>query len=260
MGNNNIKLVDTKNLEFTPKFSNELVEKEFRALKNRIKTTRKSRILASKRLRDSHQYHEKVVHFYSLILLILSIWFLSEKNIELATFASKVLLIFSISLTYLTMYLNLKNYKERASNFENNYQVLDVLTNKLDRYEAQDKEIDINILKQIQREYEKSIIGSENHKDIDFFINRSQLLKEKLNFLEKRISNHIESENKEELTVLIKERNRISREINELKGKIMRNKFVITLKKIGIGIFPLIILIIIFGVKYIFQQIINILI
>ncbi len=146
------------------------MEKEFRHLKGRIKTTRKSRIEASKRLRKNHNFfYEKVSHFYSLIVLILSVWFLNQSN-EGSMEATKILLVLSLTLTYFTMFLSLRNYKERAGNFETNYQQLDVLTNKIDRFNAGDKVLSMEVLKEFQREYEKLIIGKENHINMDYYL------------------------------------------------------------------------------------------
>jgi hypothetical protein len=147
----------------------DLLEKEFKDLKKRIKRTRQSRIEASKRLRKKHNYYEKVTHFYSLIVLILSVWFLNQSD-DSGILAAKILLVLSLSLTYFTMFLSMRNYKERAGNFESNYQQLDVLTNKIDRFAASDKELNEEELKGFQREYEKLIIGKENHLNIDFYM------------------------------------------------------------------------------------------
>jgi SMODS and SLOG-associating 2TM effector domain family 5 len=164
---------------------NSLLYKEFRDLKKRIKTTRHSRIEASKRLRKKNNYYEKITNFYSLVVLILSVWFLNQSG-ESGILAAKVLLVLSLSLTYFTMFLNSKNYKERAGNFETNYQQLDVLTNKLDRFEASQEVLDERKLKEFQREYEKLIIGKENHLNIDFYMstpeNRKQFKNEILKY------------------------------------------------------------------------------
>ncbi|WP_341356656.1 SLATT domain-containing protein [Rossellomorea sp. y25] len=156
-------------------------EKEFKALKRRMKTTRQSRIEASKRLRKNHSYFEKIIHFYSLIILILSVWFLNQSGEE-GVFATKILLVLSLSLTYFTMFLNLRNYKERAGDFETNYQHLDVLNNKFDRFESSDEQLDAEKLKEFQREYERLIIGKENHLNIDYYVstedNRKKFKKE----------------------------------------------------------------------------------
>ncbi|WP_245208875.1 SLATT domain-containing protein [Gottfriedia endophytica] len=145
------------------------IEKEFKDLKRRIKATRQSRIEASKRLRMKHNYFEKITHFYSLVVLILSVWFLNQSG-HTGLVAAKVLLVLSLSLTYFTMFLSMRNYKERAGDFENNYQQLDVLINKIDRFKSGNKELNDETLKEFQREYEKLIIGKENHTNVDFYI------------------------------------------------------------------------------------------
>lgn len=154
-----------------------LIEKEFRHLKNRIKSTRKSRIEASKRIRKKNDFYEKVTNFYSLIILILSIWFLNQTGNE-GIVATKILLVLSLSLTFVTLFINSRNYKERASNFEANYQQLDVLVNKIDRFHANGEELNVEKLKEFQREYERLIIGKENHTNIDFYISNPNNKKE----------------------------------------------------------------------------------
>lgn len=150
-----------------------LIQKEFRHLKNRIKSTRKARIEASKRLRNKNNFYEKTLNFYSLIVLVLSIWFLNQKGTEGIT-ATKILLVLSLSLTYVTLFINSRNYKERAGNFETNYQQLDVLVNRIDRFLTTNEELTSIKLKEFQREYEKLIIGKENHTNIDFYVSTQE--------------------------------------------------------------------------------------
>ncbi|MDR4441778.1 SLATT domain-containing protein [Bacillus cereus] len=135
----------------------------FNELKRRVDLTRRSRIKASGRLREKHEFFEKTSYFYSLVVLLLSIWFIDgEGNI------TKILLISSLSLTFFTMFLGVKNYKERASNFENNYQQLNVLLNKLQRLEANPSLITQVKLKELHRDYEKLILEKENHISVDY--------------------------------------------------------------------------------------------
>lgn len=137
----------------------------FYELKRRVDLTRRARIKASDRLRAKHEFYEKTSYFYSVVVLILSIWFIEgEGDIP------KVLLISSLSLTFSTMFLGIKSYKERASNFENNYQQLNVLLNKLQRLEADPRSIDQLKLKELHRDYEKLILEKENHVSIDYML------------------------------------------------------------------------------------------
>jgi ATP-dependent Zn protease len=144
-------------------------EDVFKELRRRVSITRKGRIRASKRLRKKHEYFEKVTHLYSLVVLILSVWFINVPNEDLSLLVTKMLLILSLSLTFFTMFLGNKNYKERAGNFETNYQHLDVLLNKMDRIKTSGKEITSEMNKGLHREYEKLLIEKENHHDIDYY-------------------------------------------------------------------------------------------
>ncbi|PJN53649.1 hypothetical protein PAEVO_03700 [Paenibacillus sp. GM2FR] len=141
----------------------------FLDLKRRVKITRKARIMASRRLRKKYELYEKITHVYSLIVLILSIWFITEDGPG-ALVATKALLILSLSLTFFTMYINIRNYKERASNFEANYQSLDILLNKIERLEAHQENLNAEIIKGLHRDYEKLLIEKENHLDIDYMM------------------------------------------------------------------------------------------
>lgn len=135
-------------------------------LKYRIEVTKRARIKASARLRSKHLRYEKVIHLYSILILILTIWFLG--NDELNQQSTKILLIFSLTITFLSMYLNMQNYKERAGSFETNYQNLDILLNRINRRLLSDKVMGIDDIKEIQREYEKLLIDKENHLGIDY--------------------------------------------------------------------------------------------
>lgn len=142
----------------------EALYKTFEELYRRVDLTRRARIKAADRLRSKSEFYEKLTHIYSLIILVLSIWFI-DSSVQSIT---KLLLIMSLSLTFSTMFLGIKNYKERASNFENNYQQLNVLLNKLQRLETQRDCINHGKIKELHREYEKLIIGKENHTPIDY--------------------------------------------------------------------------------------------
>lgn len=150
----------------------------FKELKRRVGITRKARIKASSRLRKQHEFFEKVTHLYSLLILILSVWFLNSAVSDQNFLIAKILLILSLSLTFFTMYINIKNYKERASNFELNYQNLDILLNKLEREEIRKNELTNEKLKSFYREYEKLLIDRENHHDVDFWTSEKEIPEE----------------------------------------------------------------------------------
>ncbi|MGW6106966.1 SLATT domain-containing protein, partial [Bacillus subtilis] len=82
--------------------------------------------------------------------------------------------IFSLSLTFFTMFLNIKNYKERASSFELNYQNLDILLNKIERRECDPESITDEEIKGLHREYEKLLLEKENHLDIDYYVSNKK--------------------------------------------------------------------------------------
>lgn len=144
----------------------------FNELLRRVDITRRSRVKASSRLRAKHEFYDKVSYFYSLLILIFSIYF-----IEKTDNVPKVLLIASLALTFFTMFLGSKNYKERASNFETNYQQLNVLLNKMQRMSAHKEEINQTKIKELHRDYEKLIMDKENHLNIDYITHDSNFEK-----------------------------------------------------------------------------------
>lgn len=72
------------------------------------------------------------------------------------------------------MFLNIKNYKERASSFELNYQNLDILLNKIERRECDPESITDEEIKGLHREYEKLLLEKENHLDIDYYVSNKK--------------------------------------------------------------------------------------
>lgn len=137
-------------------------------LNRKVDLTRRSRIKASQRLREKDDFFEKVSHFYSLLVLIFSIWFVVTPNELININSTKMLLIISLSLLFFTMFLGMRNYKERANNFETNYQQLNVLLHKIQRLKTSPSDITTEKLKELHREYEKLIIDKENHQNIDY--------------------------------------------------------------------------------------------
>lgn len=175
------------------RFMNE--EEVFFDLKRRVKLTRKARIHASKRLRDKHELYEKITYFYSMLILVLSIWFISDvNNQDNNLIITKVLLILSLSLTFFTMYINIKNYKERASAFETNYRSLDILLNRMERHEVENAKIDKELIKELHREYEKLLLEKENHNDIDYMSSSDEnIQKFQLNIARYKVKNIIKN-------------------------------------------------------------------
>ena len=141
----------------------------FNELKRRLDITRRARIKASTRLREKHEFYEMTSYFYSLLVLILSVVVIGSEG-DTSDNTTKVLLIASLSLTFFTMFLGIKNFKERASNIESNYQQLNVLLNKMQRLEVTKEQITQTELKELHRDYEKLIVGNENHQPIDFMM------------------------------------------------------------------------------------------
>lgn len=146
--------------------NNKNISQVLNDLMYRIEITKRARIKASSRLRLKHERFERVIQLYSILVLILTVWFLGKE--EDTYFITKFLLVLSLTVTFLSMYLNMKNYKERAGNFETNYQNLDILLNKIERKQIEISDLDIYDIKEYQREYEKLIIDKENHISEDY--------------------------------------------------------------------------------------------
>lgn len=76
----------------------------FNELKRRLVITRRARIKASTRLREKHEFYELTSYVYSLVVLILSVWVIGISG-DSSDSTTKMLLIASLSLTFLTMFL-----------------------------------------------------------------------------------------------------------------------------------------------------------
>ncbi|MFC5602462.1 SLATT domain-containing protein [Sporosarcina koreensis] len=214
-------------------------------MKYRIEITKRARIKASARLRSKHLIYEKIIHLYSILILILTIWFLG--NDELNTQSTKILLILSLTITFLSMYLNMQNYKERAGSFETNYQNLDILLNRIKRKLLSDEVIGIGDIKEFQREYEKLLIDKENHSDIDYKkafedYTRSQSRKSKDNIL----TDEGEEKNKA--------KDEIQKVYNVVIKKINNIQWFEIMKYICLAIFPVIIILILLVFEFLMKK------
>lgn len=138
-------------------------------LKRKVTITRYCRLKAAERLRNTYNLLQNLTTYYSILITILSIWFLRFGNeIELSSILSNMLLIASITLTFFSMFISIKSYQERAFKMENNCLELNKLLNTLDRALAV-KNINIEEIKKHQRSYENILIGIENHEPVDYW-------------------------------------------------------------------------------------------
>lgn len=204
-------------------------------LKYRIEITKRARIKASARLRSKHLRYEKIIHLYSILILILTIWFLG--NDELNIQSTKILLVFSLTITFLSMYLNMQNYKERAGSFETNYQNLDILLNRIKRMLLNDQDIGIDEIKEIQREYEKLLIDKENHLPIDY----KEAFEDYTKSQERKNKRDITGDNDRKKPKMIDESRKWYMKVVE---KVKLIQWIELIKSICLAIFPVIIIMI----------------
>lgn len=148
-----------------------------RELKRKVNLTRISRLHASKRLRGNQSFYQKIVVYYSILIASLSIWFIRfgvNNEPELGSLLSNMLLVASISLTFFSMFISIKNYQERAFRMESSQLELGKLLNDIERAYVL-KEQTLEEVKKLQRKYENILIRVENHEDIDYWLTKTEL-------------------------------------------------------------------------------------
>lgn len=131
-------------------------------LVNNIWTTRKCRINASERLLRSAKFVEFLNVYYSIFLIILSLFSLIKHNDNF----SLVSIILSIILTISIIYANATGLRDRSTALKQNYIDLQILLDQLFLMETPNNQKE---LLSISEKYAELLKMSENHLSIDFY-------------------------------------------------------------------------------------------
>ncbi|HBD95859.1 MAG: hypothetical protein A2015_13055 [Spirochaetes bacterium GWF1_31_7] len=131
-------------------------------LLNKIWITKKCRINTAMRLENDNKFFLFLSFYYSVFLIILSIINLYKSG----NYNSLTLVILSISTTFIVLFYNFQNYKERALSMKNVYIELDQIYIEL---KTIDKSNIDKILK-ISSDYSSVLSSVENHNVYDFLV------------------------------------------------------------------------------------------
>lgn len=142
------------------------IENQIEDLINKIWITKKSRINSSERLDKSESLYQMIIFWYSIVIIALSILNLNKNSIEDTT--SMLLLISSIVLSFFSVFVNSKNYKERSLYMKYNYINLMKLENKLKLLKDNIQSLSYEEFQKIQLEYEDILLYVENHLEEDY--------------------------------------------------------------------------------------------
>lgn len=130
-------------------------------LDRNIWITRKCRINASERLLSHAKYIEFLNVYYSIFVIILSLFSLTEQDDML----SMISLVCSISLTISIIYANAAGYRERSLALKQNYIELQLLLDQL----SFTAECDTKAVMHISHKYAELLKASENHIPVDMY-------------------------------------------------------------------------------------------
>jgi len=128
-------------------------------LKRRVDITRGVRIEANKRLKRANNFVNSIIFLHTFIIIVITLSIIDKND----SYSNKFVLIYSIGTTIISLYINSRNYDERALRFEHNYRSLERLSNKISM------EVNNTKLKRYIREYESLIDDKENHESIDYY-------------------------------------------------------------------------------------------
>lgn len=146
--------------------TNEIID----SLLRKIWITKKCRIVASERLEKAELYAQFIFVYYSVILVSLSIWNLFPEHSTSAL--SLISVIASIGLLCISLFINSRNYKNRAIALKSCYVKLGGLYSKLQILSSDILEMDVRkqSFLNIENNYLELLNNVENHSEFDYLI------------------------------------------------------------------------------------------
>lgn len=147
----------------------ELIKEVKEKLRKKLWKTYQTRIITSERLEKKDKFYHKINVYYSLLIVIFSLFdvFGKEINIFGIKIAEKnltfIILILSICSAIFAMFISSKGYKERSLNMKMHYIALKDLYYDLTLFEDNKEQI-----KQVQTTYSNLLKTVENHSKYDY--------------------------------------------------------------------------------------------
>lgn len=152
-------------------YPNETLTKQYDYLIRKIDDTRRSRFQMAARLREEHEWRNKLMLFYNIIIITLSIITLYQYFTENIPLASYLILAFSISLSLYSTHLGGMSRLEIASVMNQNANSLSMILSLVQesRNRVYTYEEHLQQLRDYTEKYESTINNVQNHADIDYF-------------------------------------------------------------------------------------------
>lgn len=139
--------------------------KLLRSLKRKVDITYRTRINASNRLREKHQYYKRISTYFSILVTAVSVISIGIDNNKI----SSLVLASSICLTYYMMYISEQNLQERAYKMEVTFKELGALKHDIDLVIVnKGSEVDRNECQKLFDKYSNILSSIENHETIDY--------------------------------------------------------------------------------------------
>ena len=145
-------------------------------LRKKLWKTYQTRIITSERLSRNENFYQKINVYYSIIIVIFSIFDILEKKISIMGIdlcesekgLSLIVLVSSIISAIFTMFISSKGYKERSINMKMHYIDLKDLFYELTFIDKKTDTEKLEILKKVQETYSKLLKTVENHSSFDY--------------------------------------------------------------------------------------------
>lgn len=141
--------------------------KSLKELERRIDITRRARFACSTRLRNYFDKIQNLIVFYNIVVVLISIITLYQFYSENAQWTTFLTLSISITLSFFATHMGGKNYKEKAILMESNGHDLSKIYGKIEMLKLK-KELDVDKLSDLYKEYERTLAIVENHEQIDY--------------------------------------------------------------------------------------------
>lgn len=139
-----------------------IIKEEKDKLVTRIWKTKKARMNAEERLLVTNNILQWLMLCYTLLITFLSVFSL----IQSIDWLNYTIVISSITITVLSIFINSKNYVQRAYEMRINYTKLGELEYELTVID--DSLLSSNILVNLNKKYQELLRGVENHKEEDY--------------------------------------------------------------------------------------------
>lgn len=162
-------------------YSNEKLTKQYENLIRKIDDTRRSRFHMATRLRAEHEWRSRLLLFYNIIIIILSIITLYQYFTDHVPMASYIILAFSISLSLYSTHLGGTSRMETAGVMNQNANALSSILSSVQfaQNEIYSTKEHLEKIRYYTKKYESTINNVENHSDIDYMYEKLKSINKK---------------------------------------------------------------------------------